>query len=75
MSEPTFVISKKHGCVYSYCFSTEFGNYLIHTPLNPDGTYSTKGDDWCEVELGEDQEIQNEIDRVWYEIRKSVTKD
>ena len=79
MSVIAFCISEKHGCAYALEESPDFGDHLIHTPLNPDGTYSTNENDWCEVDelalLGEEQDIQDEIKRVWSELREPIMGD
>ena len=55
-------ISQILGCAYSLD-----GDVLIVTPLNTDGTFDSNIDNWTEVDelaiLGEEQWIQDEIDR------------
>ena len=70
--------SNEHGCIYGLVKDVDSdGDYLMCTPVYVDGTWSEDEDDWCEVDmmslLGEDEEVQKEVDLIFQTLQKEVS--
>ena len=73
---PSIYISEFHGCAYRIQRDLDSdGDYLLHTPISTDDTFSLDDDDWIEVDelalLGEDEDHRLHIEFVWDLLRRT----